>query len=161
MAEFTTLPELISLIGERRAIELFDDDNNSEISASEDAVVFAMGSANAFVKSTIYRKGFSATQIDALTADLSLRRYATAIFAQYAGQRKPEFFDQLGKGPFDAMGVQARKDLASVATGELRSLLEETAGANPIVSGETNLGTPPFIVSRDPRCPGDPGPGGF
>lgn len=161
MAEFTTLAELQALITERRAIELFDDDNDGVIDAADAAVAFALDSANAFVKSTIYRKGFSADQIEQLTVDASLRRMATAIFAQYAGNRRTEFLDANGNGPFKTLGEQARKDLAAVASGELRSLIEETAGANPIVSGDTNLGCPPFQISRDPRYPGDRGPGGF
>lgn len=162
MADFTNLATLILLIGERRAIELFDDDNDNAIAESDPAVTFAMGSANKFVKSAIFRKGFSADQIDALTADESLQRYATAIFAQYAGQRKPEFADQNGHGPFHELGEQARKDLAAIASGELRSILEATTvGQNPIVAGEVNAPCPPFLIARDPRYPGDPGPGGF
>ena len=162
MADFTNLSRLILLIGERRAVELFDDDNDGEIAEADAAVQFAMGSANAFVKSAIYKKGFSADQIDLLTADLSLQRYGTSVFAQYAGQRKPEFTDAEGRAPFHALGEQARKDLASVATGELRSILEATTvGQNPIVDGEINATCPPFIVSRDPRYPGQQGPGGF
>jgi hypothetical protein len=161
VAEFTTLAELQALITERRTIELFDDDNDGAIAADDASVAFALDSANAFVKSTIYRKGFSSEQIDLLTTDASLRRMATAIFAQYAGSRRTEFLDQNGNGPFKALGEQARKDLAAVASGELRSLLEEVAGANPIVSGDVSLGTPAFHFSRDPRFPGDPGPGGF
>ncbi len=161
MANFTDLAKLVLLIGERRAMELFDDDNDGAIAESDAAVAFAMDSANAFVKSAIYRKGFSASQIDQLTADTSLQRYGTCVFAQYAGQRKPEFADAEGRAPFHALGEQARKDLASIASGELRSLLEETAGANPIVAGDINAPCPPFFIARDPRYPGDPGPGGF
>jgi hypothetical protein len=160
MADFTNLAKLIALIGERRAIELFDDDGDLSIDEADAAVAFAMGSANKFVKSVIFRKGFTGEQIDALTADESLQRYATAIFAQYAGQRKAEFTDANGHAPFHTLGEQARKDLASIATGELRSILEETTvGQNPIVSADVDAPCPTFIIARSP---GDPvGPGGF
>lgn len=162
MAEFTNLERLIKLIGDRRAVELFDDDNDRTITQSDDAVAFAMDSANAFVGSAIFRKGFSVEQVEALASDASLQRYATCIFAQYAGQRKPEFTDAEGRAPFHAMGEQARKDLAAIAAGELRSLLEaSTVGANPIVGGDVSTACPPFIVNRDPRYPGSQGPGGF
>lgn len=161
MAEFTTLARLQALITERRSVEFFDDDHDGSISESDASVSFAKNAANDKVTSIIFRKGFSLEQIDDLTADESLQRYATCLFAMYAGQRRLEFLDAEGRGPYDTMGSQAVKDLQAIATGELRSRLEAIAGSNPITHADTNLGEPVFVVSRDPRYPGTPGPGGF
>jgi hypothetical protein len=161
MAEFTTLAKLQALITERRCVEFFDDDHDGTISEADAGVLFAKNSANDKVTSVIYRKGFSLEQVGLLTADESLQRYATCLFAMYAGQRRLEFLDGEGRGPFDAMGKQALTDLTAIATGELRSKVEETAGANPLTNADTNTGEPLFFVSRDPRYPGTQGPGGF
>ncbi len=131
------------------------------IAESDASVLFAKNSANDKATSIIFRKGFSLPQIEILKADESLQRYATCLFAMYMGQRRLEFLDAEGRGPFDAMGKQALTDLTAVSTGELRSKLEETAGANPLTEADTNIGDPLFVVSRDPRYPGTPGPGGF
>lgn len=161
MAEFTTLARLQAAITERRCVEYFDDDRDGVISDSDPSVLFALTAANDKATSIIFKKGFSLAQIELLTADASLQRYATCLAAMYAGQRRLEFLDPEGRGPFDAMGKQALADLGAMATGELRSKIEETAGANPLTNADTNLGEPVFVVSRDPRCPGSYGPGGF
>lgn len=161
MAEFTTLARLQAVITERRTIEFFDDDHDGVIAESDAGVLFAKNSANDKATSIIFKKGFSLAQIAELTADESLQRYATCLFAMYMGQRRLEFLDSEGRGPFDAMGKQALADLTAFSTGELRSKIEETAGANPLTDADTNVGEPIFVVSRDPRYPGTPGPGGF
>lgn len=161
MAEFTTLARLQAVITERRAIEFFDDDHDGVISESDAGVLFAKNSANDKATSIIFRKGFSLPQVELLAADESLQRYATCLFAMYMGQRRLEFLDSEGRGPYDAMGKQALTDLTAISTGELRSKVEETAGSNPITDADTNIGDPLFVISRDPRYPGTPGPGGF
>jgi hypothetical protein len=161
MAVFTTLERLQSVITERRTVQFFDDDGDGVIAESDAGVQFAMNSANDKATSIIFRKGFSLEQLDLLAADESLQRYATVLFAMYAGQRRLEFLDQEGRGPYDAMGKQALLDLQAISTGELRSKIEATAGANPLTDADTNTGDPLFVVSRDPRYPGTPGPGGF
>ena len=161
MAVFTTLERLQAVITERRTVQFFDDDADGAISESDAGVQFAMNSANDKATSIIFKKGFSLDQIDELVADESLQRYATCLFAMYAGQRRLEFLDSEGRGPFDAMGKQALADLTAISTGELRSKLEADAGDNPLTSADTNTGQPLFVISRDPRCPGTPGPGGF
>jgi hypothetical protein len=161
MAEFTTLARLQAVITERRTVEFFDDDRDGVISASDAGVLFAKNSANDKATSIVFKKGFSLAQVELLTADESLQRYATCLFAMYAGQRRLEFLDTEGRGPYDAMGKQALADLQAISTGELRSKIEETAGSNPLTDADTNTGEPLFVVSRDPRYPGTPGPGGF
>lgn len=161
--EFTTLADLQALITPGRCLDLFDDDGDGAISESESAVKAAKDSANSFVTSAIFRKGFSLAQIEGLTADESLRRYATAIMAQYGGERRTEFLNADGNGRYHAIGQRARDDLKAVASLELRSRLEDdpSVGQNPLAQSETNVGRPVFYFSRDPRYPGRPPPGGF
>lgn len=164
MANWTSRDELIGRITRRRVIELFDDDGDGSIEGAGDAAALdeCVAQANDEVTSIMFRKGFDAAALNELSEDASLRRYATSILAQYAGERRLEFLNAEGKGPFDAMGERARSTLRQMAAGELRSKKEATgAGENPIVGADTNLGSPVFTISRDPRYPGTSGPGGF
>ena len=158
---FTSLAELRDMISPARATELFDDDADGVIDESDTAVAMALSSANDAVVSILYLKGFSPDQLTSLAVDESIRRYATALFAQYGGERRTEFLDPAGNGRYHAIGERARKDLAAFATGQLRSHREQETGANPIVGGEASAGCPPFLIARDPRLPGSRGPGGF
>src|SRR6187551_2220920 len=150
MANWTSLEELIRKITRRRVVELFDDNGDGDITGSDAGVIDeTIAAANDEVTSIMLRKGFDAGALNELSEDASLRRYATSIFAQHAGERRLEFMNDDGEGPFHGMG-------------ELRSKKEGTgAGENPIVGGDVNLGEPVFVISRDPRYPGKVGPGGF
>lgn len=163
MANWTTLDELERKITRRRVVELFDDDGDGDIDGPDASVVAeTIAAANDEVTSIMFRKGFEAAALNELSEDASLRRYATSILAQHAGERRVEFLDEDGRGPFHGMGERARASLVKMSQGELRSKKEGTgAGENPIVGGDTNLGDPVFIIARDPRYPGRPGPGGF
>ena len=153
--EFTSLEELVGLISNSRAVELFDDNGDGVIADSETAVANALASANDAVASILFLKGFSADQLEqGLKDDASIRRYATAIFAQYGGERRTEFLSQDGKGRYEGIGKRARDNLAAFARAELRSRTEQDVGANPIALGDASAGCPAFLVARDPRYPG-------
>lgn len=159
---FTSLAELQNQIGIARALDLFDDAELGTISESDGPVAQALAQANDAVTSIVLLKGWSMLQLAQLAEDQAIRRYATSIFAQYGGQRRPEFFDSQGAGRYHTIGEQARKDLTNYAAGVFRSRKEvDGAGANPSLQPDTNIGAPVFIFSRDPRYPGKPGPGGF
>jgi len=163
MANWTSLEELIRKITRRRVVELFDDNGDGDITGSDAGVIDeTIAAANDEVTSIMFRKGFDAGALNELSEDASLRRYATSIFAQHAGERRLEFMNDDGEGPFHGMGERARAALVKMSMGELRSKKEGTgAGENPIVGGDVNLGEPVFVISRDPRYPGKVGPGGF
>jgi hypothetical protein len=159
---WTSLEQLQQKITARRVLDLFDDNGDGRIDGTDSAALDeAVASANDEVTSILFRKGFSREQLVELAEDASLRRYATAILAQIAGERRTEFLDAEQRGPYHQAGERARESLVKMSRGELRSKKEDTAGENPIVGGDTNLGDPVFIFSRDPRYPGRGGPGGF
>lgn len=160
---WTSLEQLVQLIGRRRVVELFDEDGDGQlIGADSTRVDETVAGVNDEVSSILFRKGFSAAQLNAISEDASLRRYATRMLAQAAGYMRLEFHDPSGRGPYYQMGEDARSALVKMSTGELRSKTEDTgAGENPIVGGDTNLGDPVFVIGRDPRFPGTSGPGGF
>lgn len=163
MANWTSLDELIRKITRRRVVELFDENGDGDITGTDaDTIDETVAAANDEVTSIMFRKGFDAEALNELSEDASLRRYATSILAQHAGERKVEFLDESQRGVFHEMGERARAALVKMSMGELRSKKEGTgAGENPIVGGDTNLGAPVFVIARDPRYPGTSGPGGF
>lgn len=159
---FTSLAELQNQIGNARALDLFDDDEDGVISESDGPVAQALAQANDAVTGIVLLKGWSMASLAELAEDQAIRRYATDILSSYGGRRRPEWFDSNGKGRYHEVGEQARKDLANYALGVFRSRKEvDGAGQNPALQADTNVGAPVFIVSRDPRYPGRPGPGGF
>lgn len=159
---WTSREQLEQKITPRRVLELFDDDGDGTLAGTDaTALDEAVASANDEVTSILFRKGFGAEQLGELSEDASLRRYATAILAQIAGERRTEFLDSEQRGPFHMMGERAREALVKMSRGELRSKKEDTAGENAIVGGDVSIGEPAFIFSRDPRYPGQRSPGGF
>ena len=160
---WTSLEQLVQLIGRRRVVELFDEDGDGRLEGADATRVDeTIAGVNDEVTSILFRKGFGAPALNALSEDASLRRYATRMLAQAAGYMRLEFHDASGRGPYYQIGEDARSALVKMSLGELRSKTEDTgAGENPIVGGDVDAGTPAFIIARDPRYPGSSGPGGF
>lgn len=160
---WTSREQLEQLITRRRVLELFDQDGDGRIEGNDaTSLAEAIAGVNDEVTSILYRKGFDHAGLVELSEDASLRRYATRMLAQAAGELRLEFHDGQQRGLYYQMGQDARAALTKMSQGELRSKKEGTgAGENPIVGGDTNLGTPVFVISRDPRYPGGSGPGGF
>src|SRR5262245_20765314 len=112
---WTTLEQLVQLIGNRRVTELFEEADDGQITG-EDAgrIDECLAGVNDEVTSILFRKGFSQAQLVALAEDASLRRYATHMLAQAAGERRLEFHDANGHGLYWAMGDRARSALVKM-----------------------------------------------
>lgn len=160
MANFTSQEELERKLSRRRVVELFDQDGDGALNGEEQTTLDeAVATANDEATGIILRKGFSSDQLNTLSQDASLRRAATGMLAQIAGENRTEFLDGEGKGPYDNVGERGRKEFEKYSRGEKRSRKEDEAGDNPIVGGDTDIGSPVFIFSRAPGR--SQGPGGF
>jgi hypothetical protein len=143
-----------------RVVELFDDDGDGLVAAGDLATLATiMGDADDIVTGLLINKGFNEEQLEILALDRQVIRAWAGIAAQLAGERKPEWLDEQGHGPFDAFGVRARAELKALARGEIRSVQEGVAGLNSALSGSVD--THPFEFSPDPSIPGDRGRGSF
>lgn len=144
----------------QRVVEMFDDDGDELVAAGDLATLETlMAEADDIVTGLLLKKGFNAQQLEILALDRQVVRAWAGIVAQLAGERKPEWLDEGGKGPFDAFGVRAREELRALARGEIRSAQEDIAGANSSLSGGVERHA--FEFAPDPDIPGDRGRGSF
>lgn len=156
MASFTSRQDLEQLITPRRVIELFDDDGDGAVTGTDlDSLNEAIAEANDFTEAQVIKKGWTHDELDGIAGDRALRRAATQVLAQIAGERKPGFFNGDGDGFFQAMGVRGRAYLKELARGESRSRLEAAHGGHRTIRGKLSASTPVSIFGREPGDPED------
>lgn len=144
----------------QRIVELFDDDGDGLVEGTDLAtLVTIMGDADDIVTGILFKKGFGEQQLEILALDRQVIRAWAGIAAQLAGERKPEWLDDSGHGPFDAFGVRGREELGRLARGEIRSIQETVSGPNSALSGSVDDHV--FEFAPDPSIPGDRGRGSF
>ena len=160
MVAYGSRQALEQRITAQRVIELFDDDGDGLVADGDtDTLETIMGDADDIVTGLLIKKGFSEEQLEILAEDRQVVRAWAGIAAQLAGERKPEWLDDAGRGPYDAFGVRGREELKALARGEIRSVQETVAGSNTSLSGSVD--THPFEFSPDPNVYGDRGRGSF
>ncbi len=160
MAEvnFISLEDVALRFGDDRMVQLLDDDGDG---SPDDAVAEALlDDANSDVISRLMGKGYSLDVLKALRRDSKLKRLSCGIFMGYAGERRTEWLNASGDGPYEGLRRRAREELAKHATGELRLSLEPKKGVNTQVRGRlSNQPDPNFIVA--PTSDNPRGAGGF
>lgn len=156
MASFTSRQDLEQLITARRVIELFDDDTDGVVTGTDAAALNeAIAEANDFTEAQLIKKGWTHDQLDGIAGDRALRRAATQVLAQIAGERKPGFFNAAGEGFFHAMGARGRTYLREMARGESRSRLEDAHGTHRTIRGAVSKSDPVTVFGRDTGDPND------
>lgn len=164
MVDFGSREDLEARIGAKRVVQLFDDDGDGIVAGDDlEQLENTLGIASDIVTGLLLNKGFTLEQLEKIKEDRQVVLAWSAIAAQLAGQRRPEWVDDEGIGPYDLIGQRARADLKALAKGEIRSVKEaETGGAgvNPIL--QSSRQDRPFVFNPDPNDPNDRyGPGGF
>jgi hypothetical protein len=149
-------------IGADRVVALFDDDGDGLVASTDLATLEAIfAQADDIVTGHLVKKGRSEDAIrDHLRTDRQVIRAWVGIAAQLAGERKPEWRNAQGVGPFELDGKRGREDLKMLASGELRSHTEGAGGS----SNTSLLGAidrPYLEFAPDPTIPGDRGKGSF
>lgn len=143
-----------------RLVELFDDDGDGALAFDDIATLETiMADADDIVTGLLIKKGWSADGLEHIALDRQVVRAWSGIVAQLAGERKPEWLDESGRGPFDAFGIRGREELGRLARGETRSVKEPEGGTHLAVGGD--VGDYAFEFAPDPRIPGDRGRGSF
>ena len=163
MIDYGSRAALERRISEQRLVQMFDDDGDGVL-AGADLVTLndIMGAASDVVTGYLLNKGFTSAQLEYIKSDRQVVQAWSGIAAQLAGERKTEWLDANGKGPYDALGARGRAELKMLSTGIIRSVGEIEGGANAAITGEVSTGDPVFIFNRNPRDPNDRyGPGGF
>jgi hypothetical protein len=161
--EYGSRAALVARITEQRLVQMFDDDGDGVV-AGTDLVTLndIMGAASDVVTGLLLYKGFNAVQLETIKLDRQVIHAWAGIAAQLAGERKTEWLNDQGEGPYDALGARGRAELKALSIGMIRSVQEADAGPNAMVGGEVSVSDPVFIFNRNPRDPNDRyGPGGF
>jgi hypothetical protein len=161
--EYGSRAALAARITEQRLVQMFDDDGDGVV-AGTDLVILndIMGAASDVTTGLLLNKGYSATQLEIIKNDRQVIHAWAGIAAQLAGERRTEWLNDRGEGPYDALGARGRAELKALATGDVRSVQEETAGGHAMASGENSARDPVFIFNPNPNDPNDRyGPGGF
>jgi hypothetical protein len=156
VAKWVTRGALEKRIGVERVRQLFDDDRDGVLNdAEEETLNEILSEADDTVTAALLQKGWNADQLNGLSEDRALRRAACQIAAELSGERRPEFRDEEGFGPYDKMGERGRDTLKSFARGESRSRLEPSVGANKALRGRHSASDPVTIFGRNPGDPND------
>jgi hypothetical protein len=156
MASLTTREDLEDLIGARKVVEIFDDDGDGQIAGRDlQALNKVLAEANDHATSLVLLKGWTEDELNGLSRDHAIRLAATQLAAQFAGERRPGFFDSQGNGLFTAMGKRGRDYLKGAARGETRSRLEGEHGRNRSTRGRRSTAEPSSVFARNPNDPND------
>ena len=162
MAIFVDVDDLKNRIGSERVVQLLDDDGDGVEDTAPRDLVIARG--NAAVEARLYAKGFTADDLTALSGDPLIRELATEVTLGYLGERRPEWLNANGEGPFDALRKRALAELADVARTVLRIPSEATTGRKTKrVGGSLSTADPVFTFAKSgaDKRNGSSGPGGF
>jgi len=138
--------------------QFLDDDGDGVADATPTAQVIA--DTEATVRGVLYQKGYSAELITAIENDAQLRRLAAEVAMGFAGERRPEWLNAEGNGPFEAFRKRALERLRLIAVGELRVAAEATVGQQRTgLTAEVDTRDPTFLVAES--ATNRVGPGGF
>jgi hypothetical protein len=151
---------LESRITAQKIVQLYDDDGDGIVAGSDLATLEStLADADDIVTGILLNKGFTLEQLAIIRTDRQVVLSWANIAAQLAGERRTEWLDAQGHGPFDAFGVRGRSELGKLARGDLRSPKEAEAGINLGLEGQFD--ERPFLFAPNPHDPNDRGPGGF
>lgn len=156
MATFVVLADLEGRFGAARVRQYLDDDGDG--TPDPDVVAVVLDDANADVTSRLLRKGHTAAELNLLAADSWLKRRATEIAIAYASERRPEWLNQMGEGPYETLRKRARADLKEWQANEARIPTETDIAPRHNVAGDLGRG-PGFVFAESDDNP--KGSGGF
>ena len=157
MADLIDQADVEARIGPRCLVDLLDDDGDGIADASRIAALLT--AASKIARGILYRAFPSSDQIDDLVeADEGVKNDVVEIFVGLASGGRPHMLGPDGKSPFSSWRAEASKRLNAIADAQIRSIGEETAGANQTLTTTVQpTRTPIFAATAD-----DPiGPGGF
>lgn len=150
------LADLEARFGAARVRQYLDDDGDGVADAT--VVTEVLADANGDVVSRLLRKGHSEAEIELLKGDPWVKRRACEIAIAYASERKPEWLNANGEGPFEAVRKRARADLKEWQMNEARIPTETDIAKRKNVGGDLARG-PGFVFAESDDNP--TGSGGF
>lgn len=168
--DFLTVQDMYNRAGARRINGYFDDSNNGTISDEMiDTVNEVLCAAESYYYAIVMKSwagnpnavGSAARKLVEL--DAMVRQHVAWMACEFAAERRTEFTNDEGWGPFKVQFERAEKYLAAVSKGQLRSQAEaETGqGANTGAPGISPVEAQenPFVFTPSKSSPS--GHGGF
>ncbi len=170
MADFLVIQDLIDRVGSRKVIGYFDDNNNGTLSDESTAIDVVLSAAEAELYARLMRAypGDPSTPGGAMQLlianDPALKIHVVGVALQYAAERRPEFTDAEGVGPYKAQWDRAMTYFDLLSKGQQRSRGEAAAGAGANSGGMLQPKPPAatagqFTFARSRNSP--TGHGGF
>ena len=170
MADFLTIQDLIDRVGARKVTGYFDDNNNGVLSDESTQIDVVLSAAEAEMYARLLRaypgdptEPTGAMQL-LVANDPALRMHVVGVALQYAAERRPEFTDAEGVGPYKAQWNRAIDYFETLSKGLKRSKGETAAGPGANSGGKLQPKPPAasvaqFIFARSRNSP--TGHGGF
>lgn len=161
---YLTQADLENIVGTERVLQLFDEDTDGSLGASElQTLADILEQAEGEVDSRL-KLAYSTDAITTLAgSDLAVKRHAAWIAMEFAAERREEFLGEGGTGPYEKQYERAIKFFEQLAKGRQRSKGEADAGLGANVGGTVQptlpTGTPRFTFAPDNDNP--TGHGGF
>lgn len=170
MADFLTLADLYSRANPRKVNAFFDDDNNGAVSAADPNVDAVLSAAEAEMYARLMRAypgdpsdpGGPIRQL--VDNDPALKGHCIFVALQLAAERRTEFTDDDGTGPFSKQWDRAIAYFETLSKGLTRSRGERVAGKGANTGGKLQPKPPAatprqFIFAPSKNSPD--GHGGF
>lgn len=165
MPDILVIADLSNQVGQNRIIQFFDDDGDGIVADGDPNVDQILDQAEGQYYSRIFRaNGDKATAILMANNDPAVKGHIIWIACELMGERKPEFTNAEGWGPWQMQYNRAITELDLLSKAATRSAAESVVGLGANSGGTlqpaTNIGTTTqftFLPSK-----GDPsGQGGF
>lgn len=165
MPAIIALVDLSNQVGLERVVQFFDDDGDGVVVDADLNVIAVLDQAEGQYFSRMLRAyGDKATLILLAANDPVVKGHIVWIACELMGERRVEFTNADGWGPFQAQYNRAIKELDLLSKGATRSGGEEVVGLGGNTGGRIqpaqNVGTTKQFTFNPSK--GDPsGPGGF
>lgn len=170
MSDFLTITDLIDRVGSRKITGYFDDNNNGTLTDESTAIDVVLSAAEAELYARLLRAypGDPTDPAGALQLlianDPALKMHCVGVALQYAAERRPEFTDAEGVGPYKAQWDRAMTYFDLLSKGQQRSRGEVQAGQGANTGGKLQPKPPAatagqFVFARSRDSPR--GHGGF
>lgn len=170
MADFLVIGDLITRVGNRKITGYFDDSNNGVLSDDSAAIDVVLSAAEAEMYARLLR-AYPGDPADPtgpmqllVANDPALKMHVVGVALQYAAERRPEFTDDEGVGPYKAQFTRAIDYFETLSKGLKRSKGEVQAGQGANSGGKLQPKPPAataqqFVFARSRDSPF--GHGGF
>lgn len=170
MADFLTLADLYSRVDPNKVLAYFDDDNNGVIADGDSQVDAVLSAAEAEMYARLMR-AYPGDPADAggamqslVNEDPALKGHVIFVALQLAAERRPEFTNAEGVGPYQTQWNRAITYFETLSKGLQRSRGERTAGVGANSGGNLQP-RPPATTERQfifaPSKSSPNGHGGF